>query len=63
MDSTVINEYITQRLNELQTTSENPPALQKIVFELIHKTRLTTAVFKKLQGTFSHNLENTDILI
>ena len=51
MDSTAIDEYITQRLNELQTTPENLPALQKIVLELIHKARLTTAVFKKLRGT------------
>ena len=51
-DLAVIDEFITQRLNELHTTSENLPAVQKVVLEVIHKARLTTAVFKKLRGKF-----------
>lgn len=51
-ESAVVDEYITQRLNELHTTPENLPALQKVVLELIHKARLTTAVFKQLRGIF-----------
>ena len=51
-DSALIDEYITRRLTELHTMVENLPALQKVVFELIHKARLTTMVFKKLRGIF-----------
>ena len=51
-DLRVIDHYITQRLNELHTTPENLPALQKVVFELLHKARLTAVVLKWLRGKF-----------
>jgi hypothetical protein len=51
-DSSVIDAYITRRLNELQTTAEDLPALQRVVLELIHKARLTGAVFKTLRRKF-----------
>ena len=50
-DSDIVDEYINRRLQELHTTPNNDTAVQKIVFEIIHKGRLTTAVFQKLRGT------------
>ena len=49
-DSALIDAYITRRLNELKKTATDLPALQKVVLELIHKARLTGAVFKTLRG-------------
>ena len=46
-----ITEYIKVGLLKLNKTLEDQEAVQKVVFELITRARLTTDVFLKLRGT------------
>jgi hypothetical protein len=49
-DDNAVQQYIESRLRQMNAPETDEHAIQKIVFELISRARLTTAVFKKLRG-------------
>jgi hypothetical protein len=51
-----VEEYISRGLLRLHKEVHDEEAVQKIVFQLITRARLTTEVFRQLRGTYLRKL-------